>query len=127
MVVILLGLLLMFGCGQPNPYNIQADGFARITLPLSLSKEDNTTYIPHGSTIYHLEGMTEVYRSDGELLFRARDSDVVSYPAPGGPTLVTHILQIPDGALISDEGENITRVYVDEVCILTVIDMEESE
>jgi len=124
-ITLLVSSLLTVGCGQPNPYNIKDDGFAVITAPLSLNKEANTTHIPHGSVIYHwANGITEVYGPDNNRLFIARDSDAAQVSAPGGPSPATHIREVPNGSRISTD-DNITRIYLDDDLILTVIEKSE--
>ena len=119
-------LILMPGCRQTNPYNIQDDGFAVITAPLSLNKEANTTYIPHGSIIYHwADGITEVYGLDNNRLFIARDSDAAQVSAPGGPSPATHIREVPNQSRISEDN-GITRIYLGDTLILTVIHKTEN-
>ncbi len=130
-LVIILGLaimvllILMLGCGRSNPYNIQDDGFAVITAPLSLNEEENVTAIPYGSVIYHwANGITEVYDSDNNLLFIARDSEAAIVGAPGGFIPATHGYHIPDGSRISTEEDGTTKIYLDAALILTVIESE---
>lgn len=123
--ILLISSLLTVGCGQANPYNVKDDGFAVITAPLSLNKGDNATYIPHGSVIYHwANGITEVYGPDNNRLFIARDSEATSVGAPGGFKPATHVYHVPDGSRISEDG-NITRIYLDDTLILTVIEKSE--
>ena len=126
LVILSAIFLLMLGCGQPNPYNIQDDGFAVITAPLSHNQGDNTTYIPHGSVIYHwANGITEVYGPDNNRLFIARDSEATSVVAPGGSKPATRTFQVPDGAIIAQEDSNITKITLDDVLILTIIEKSE--
>ena len=88
--------------------------------------DENTTVIPHGSVIYHwANGITELYGPDNERLFIARDSEASQPVAPGGPKPATHILQVPSGAHVSDEGDNITKVYLGDATILTIINKSE--
>ena len=120
-IVLLLIILLIVGCGKPNPYNVQPDGYAIIKAPLSLEKGKNTTFIPHGSVIYHwANGITEVYGPDSERLFIARDSEAATTTAPGGPKPATFTLQVPDGAHISNEGDNTTKIYQGDTLLLTI-------
>ena len=126
LVILSAVLLLLLGCGQPNPYNIQDDGFAVITAPLSLNKGDNTTYIPHGSVIYHwANGITEVYGPDNHRLFITRDSESASIVAPGGPKPATRTFQVPDGAIVANEDSNTIKITLDDVLILTIIEKTE--
>lgn len=124
LVFLLAIFLLMSGCGQSNPYNIQDDGYAIITAPLSLNKEPNTIRIPHGSVIYHwANGITEAFGPDNKRLFIARDSEAASVAAPGGFKPATHGFTIPDGSRISEENGT-TKIYLDDELILTVIEAE---
>jgi len=125
-IILLTGSLLIVSCGQSNPYNIKNDGFAVIKAPLSLNRVDNATYIPHGSVIYHwANGITEVYGPDNNRLFIARDSETASVGAPGGFKQATHVYHVPDGARIS-EDDGITRVYLNNSLILTIIEKSEN-
>jgi len=122
-ITLLVSSLLTVSCG--NPYNVKDDGFAVITAPLSLNKEANTTRIPHGSVIHHwANGITEVYGPDNNRLFIARDSEAVSVGAPGGFKPATHVYHVPDGSRISTD-DNITRIYLDDDLILSVIEKSE--
>ena len=124
-ITLLIGSLLTVSCGQSNPYNIKDDGFAVINTPLSLNKGDNATYIPHGSVIYHwADGITEVYGPDNNRLFTARDSEATSVGAPGGFKPATRVYHVPDGSRIL-EDDGITRIYLDDSLILTVIEKSE--
>ena len=126
LVIVSAVLLLTSGCGQPNPYNIQDDGFAVITASLSLDKEGNNTYIPHGSVIYHwANGITEVYGPDNSRLFIARDSEAASMAASGGFRPASRTLQVPDGAIVADQDSNTITVTLDDVVILTIIEKDE--
>jgi len=121
-ITLLVSSLITVSCGNPYTYNIKDDGFAVITAPLSLNKEANTTHIPQGSVIHHwANGITEVYGPDNNRLFIAKDSESTGIGAPGGFKPATHVYHVPDGSRISTD-DNITRIYLDDDLILTVIE-----
>jgi hypothetical protein len=123
----LLVLALAVGCGNTVPQG-KSPQFEKITAPLSLNEEEeNATLIPYGSVIYHwANGITEVYGLDNTRIFIAKDSEAAQISAPGGSKPATHIYHIPNEARVSEEDSNITKVYLGESLILTVIKKSES-
>jgi hypothetical protein len=62
---------------------------------------------------------------DNDRLFIARDSEATSVGAPGGFKPVTRVYHVPDGARISEEDSNITKIYLNDALILTVVEKSE--
>ena len=87
---------------------------------------DNTSYtLPYGSILYHgSDGYTRVFDRNGTQILMARDSDNQS-PTPGGLLPSTKVLQVPNGAVLQNEG-NVTYVTQDGACIGTIIDADTS-
>lgn len=78
-------------------------------------------YISPGSVIHYLNCITVVCGHDGNIILSINDSKVPKLPTPAGYSLpVTHIIQVPSGSCIRTDG-NVTKVYKDGRCILTVI------
>ena len=77
-------------------------------------------HLEDGSTICHLKGgVTKVYGPDNELVLCVNDTEVKQVPVPGGkgPQPATHVLNVPNGSVITHDG------FVTRAAGLTVVDM----
>jgi len=77
-------------------------------------------HLEDGSTICHLKGgVTKVYGPDNELIMCVNDTEVKQVPVPGGkgPQPATHVLNVPNGSVITHDG------FVTRAAGLTVVDM----
>lgn len=88
----------------------------------SFSTGDNYEgyHLETGSTIYHLKGgITRVYGPDNELIMCVNDAEVKQVPVPGGkgPQPATHVLNVPNGSVVTHDG------FVTRAAGLTVVDM----
>ncbi|WAI01440.1 hypothetical protein [Methanogenium organophilum] len=90
---------------------------------ISPMKGESLHQIPVGSIIHHSsDGITRVFTQDGKQIISAIDADAEKVPVPSAGLLpATHVHQVPNGSDIYT-NENITKVYNDEACILTVVD-----
>ena len=113
-----------------HPPPSEAQEYKKVTAPLYLYSEEDAIFIPYGSVIRHwTNGITEVYGPDNELTFIAKDSEAEKMVTPGSPPggelkPATYIYHVPDGARISEDSK-ITKVYLGERLILTVINKSE--
>ncbi len=94
-----------------------------LSEPFSTCSKNGAGNIPIGATIYHLsDGVTKVFAPDGALFASVRESDLKTVGVPGGSgkTTVSRVHDIPTGSYIETHG-NVTKVYSDDTCILTII------
>jgi len=116
-IVLLVMCLMTSGCM-----------FTKVTEPFCVDPEEQHGFhIPQGSVIYHwANGLTEVYGPDNKRILIAKDSLVMGTP-PGGPAPTTRIYYLPNGASVdTDESGKITRNYLDDTLILTIIEKDEN-
>ena len=116
-VVLLVMCLMTSGCM-----------FTKVTADFTVDPEASYGFhIPQGSVIYHwANGITEVYGPDNKRILITKDSLVMHTP-PGGPAPTTRIYQLPNGASVdTDESGKITRNYLDDTLILTIIEKDEN-
>lgn len=113
-------LLCLFAWGIKP---VIAQDFTQIEKPLSVDESDLVNKVPKGSVIYHrADGVTEVRSSNDELVLIANNDEAALVPTPNGLKRATHVVQIPSGSKIIEEGKNITKIYDGDDCILTVVE-----
>jgi hypothetical protein len=104
-------------CGEEN--SSQSD---IISLPLSPINEKNVYSIPPSSTILHKDGFTVVYEpTKSKMILNISDSQAEIISTPFGPKKASYVHQLPDGSFIHKIDDKTTEVYVNDECILTVI------
>lgn len=121
-----IAILLILGLLTSGMIPVIAQSHANITIDKALSPSDREDVysIPVGSTIYHLDGgVTEVYGPDKARILSTKDSEAKMLPTPSGPRRATYVHSVPRGSYIENAG-NTTKVYKDEVCILTVVNQK---
>ncbi|MEA1895523.1 MAG: hypothetical protein U9N36_10070 [Euryarchaeota archaeon] len=98
-----------------------------ITAPISPMQSDGIYSIPPGSVIDHsADGTTTVYAPNGTCILTAQDSKADMIGTPSGKSLpATHLHQVPSGSRICTVGDGVTKVYMNETCILTVVNQDQ--
>lgn len=118
-VILLLFGLLAWGIGP-----VIAQEYTKIDKPFGIDESDTVHKIPKGSTIYHRPGgITEIRSANTDLILTAKNSEAALITTPNGLRRATHVVQVPPDARIIEEG-NITRIYDEKRCILTVVEQE---
>jgi hypothetical protein len=82
--------------------------------------------IPAGSTIYHRNGVTRIFDSDGKQLSIIDDTHSHKIATPAGLRPASKVYQVPNGALIRRDGE-ITQVILKNSIISTIINAETAD
>ncbi len=78
--------------------------------------------IPKGSIVEQLEsGITNVFSSDGQLLFKTNDANATSIITPQGEKIATHVFSVPNDVHIRDTGNSTVIIKNGEV-LFTVIE-----
>jgi len=127
--VVLMGSVIMPGVSALSPQWVQPElKIDESSEPeilngeLSPAEGKNLYSIPVGAIIQHSsDGITRVFTPEGTQIVSAIDADSKKVPVPSAGLLpVTHVHRVPSGSDIITQN-NMTKVYKDEVCILTVL------
>lgn len=112
-IIILLALAV--------PAMADDNNYVTVAAQFTVGRDDGYR-LPLGSEVRHLaNGDTEVYRTDGSLLLRAKDFDAKMVPAPGGPAKATHVFGVPSKTHVVNKG-NVVEFFQDKQLILKVVD-----
>jgi len=100
--------------------------FTKVVSQLAVGDGTIGLGIPIGSTITYLnDGTTEVTRPGNSMVLKAVDSETATVSTPEGPTIATHVCEVPSGTLIVDSG-NVVKAYLNNSLILTVVNQQKT-
>ncbi len=98
-----------------------SDGFN--LLPGNVTPSVNRADVSSGSTIYHHNGITRVFDSNGKQISIIDDTKSTKVATPVGFSPATNVYHVPNGALIRQRGA-VTQVIVNNETISTIINTQ---